>query len=232
MYSVKNGYSGKTLPFKELLVSEKKHTFLKIPQTKNTVRANIMLAFGIVMLFVGLFFLVRTFVDGNKVFFARDVIMIGAGCLFLFFAFAFTGNSLSVFLGIFFVITGIISLLCDTQIIPLTFKSLWPTWVIASGLALVPAGLYKLRRIRTIYFFPALMLMFLGTFFLIFSVNGLSFAQFIARWWPLLVIFVGIILIVLFILQKNNKKDFPYMVDDSVGDDIFADSIPEGDGNL
>ncbi len=195
---------------------KKKRRFIKIPQTKITVRSNLFFAAGLILLFFGIFLTVKKFIPGIQVFYAKDVFLLGAGLIFVFFAFALTGSGLFVYLGIFFSLTGILSLFIDTNIIKYKFSDLWPLEVIFSGIALLPAGLYKLKRVRTIFLFPSLTLVVLGVLFLLFSLNDISFSKFIGLWWPIILLIAGIALIVIFVVQRNHPKEFPYMVDDSL----------------
>lgn len=202
-------------------MSDRKNRFFKIPQTKTTVRANTVFAAGLIFVFLGIFFLVVRVIPSEKIIFARDVTVMALGIVFIFMAFAFTRNGLFVFLGIFAFLSGVTTLLSDVYVLPVPMKDLWPVFMCYSGIALIPAGLYKMRRARSIYLFPAITLVFLGIFFLIFSLNEIPFRLFIARWWPLLLLFTGGTLIALFVIQKNHAEEFPYLEDDSTGEDSF-----------
>jgi FtsH-binding integral membrane protein len=100
-------------------------------------------------------------------------------------------------------------------------RQTWPVMVIAAGISLVPAGLYKLRRMKSIYLFPAISLIVLGIFFSLFSFHILkvSLSTFIHQWWPLFFVIIGVILVVLYFIQQIRRKDFPYMDDDSLMED-------------
>lgn len=210
--------------------------FIKIPQTKNTVRQNILLAAGLLLVLAGIFLFVKTFASVTKVFALRPVVFLCAGAVFIFLALAFTKNSIFFFLGITSVLFGIISILTDTGITPLSMKELWPTFVIACGISLFPAGFYKMKRVRTVYLFPAIMLVLLGSLFLMFSLHiiKMPFSRFIAFTWPIFIMLFGLTLVVIFLWQQTHHKNFPYMVDDSVENDNDPDdddTIKEGGDN-
>lgn len=200
---------------------KKRNTFIKIPQTKTTVQQNIILGIGLCLMLVGLFLLVKAMPSSRKVFAFRPVILLGIGVVSLFMALAFTKNSMFIFCGIDFLLCGVISLLMDSGIIMLKMKEMWPSIVIASGISLLPAGFYRRKRIRTVYLFPALMLIILGTLFLLFSLHvfTIPLTKFIAMWWPIVIIGFGLFLVILFLWQQHHQQIFPYMQDDSLVSD-------------
>ncbi len=199
---------------------KKAYRFIKLPQTKYRKEANFILAVGLLLVFIGLFVLVGNQEKATKIFAFRPVLSLSSGIILLFIALALTGESFSVFLGCFFVLMGVVFLLVDSHIIPYSFSEMWPTIMIASGLALFPAGLYRAKRIRTVYLFPAIMLVLLGICFLLFSLRvfPIPFRVFVSRFWPLLIIICGLGLVVMFFVQQVNSKTFPYMEDDSLVD--------------
>ena len=168
----------------------------------------------------GLFVFVGKSESAVKVFAFRPVIVLVLGIIFLFSSLAFTGNSVSLFFGLFFLLMGIVLLLVDSGILPYGFSRMWPTIMIAAALSLFPAGLYRARRVRTVYLFPAIMMLLLGIVFLLFSLRiiPVSFREVAARCWPLLFIVVGFSLVATLFVQQLNAKNFPYMEDDSLVD--------------
>ena len=88
------------------------------------------------------------------------------------------------------------------------------------GISLMPAGIYNFKRLRSIYLFPAITMILLGVFFMLFSLDivKMSFAEFFINWWPLLLLIAGVLLVGIFFVQQILKKDFPYMEDDSLED--------------
>ena len=217
--------------------SPEERKFFKIPQTKNAVRQNILLAAGLLLVLAGIFLFVKAFASATKVFAIRPVVFLCAGAVFIFLALAFTKNSIFVYLGTTSVLFGIISILTDTGITSLSMKELWPAFVIACGVSLFPAGFYKMKRVRTVYLFPSITLVALGVLFLMFSLHiiKMAFSHFIAFTWPVFIMLFGIFLVVIFLWQQKHHKDFPYMVDDSLDnendDDDDDDNIKEGGDN-
>lgn len=199
---------------------DKKRGFRKLLRTAYQKEASLLLALGLVLVLVGLFVFVGRLESSVKVFALRPVVSLVAGMLLLFISLALTGSSLSLFFGLFFFLMGTVLLLMDSGILPYGFSRMWPTIMISAALSLFPAGLYRARRVRTVYLFPAIMMLVLGIVFLLFSLHVIpvSFRFFVSRCWPLVIILSGGILVVTFYIQQLNAKDFPYMEDDSLVD--------------
>ena len=159
----------------------KKRGFIKLPQTKYRKEENALLAVGLLLVLTGLFVFVGKHEASVRLFAFRPVICLGLGILLLFTSLAFTGSSLSLFFGLFFLQMGAVLLIMDSGILPCGFSQMWPTIMIAAAFSLFPAGLYKARRVRTVYLFPAIMMLLLGITFLLFSfhVFPVSFREFV-----------------------------------------------------
>lgn len=185
---------------------------------KNKSFFNFMLAFGFVLVLTGIFLLVKRSEHATRVFAFRPVILLFAGAAVLFVAFAFTKNFNVIFLGILSMLMGVVFLIIDTHIVPFSFRELWPTIVIGSGVSLFLSFLYKYRRISSVFLFPSIMMLVLGTVFLMFSMHvfPFTFRHFITKWWPLLIIIGGASLIGIFLFQQSGNENFPYMEDDSL----------------
>lgn len=128
-------------------------------------------------------------------------------------------------LGLTFFINGIIICLVNFNILDVTFKQIWPTFVVISGCSFLISDLFIYRRIRTSFLFPSIMLIFLGFTFLLFSMNvfNISFRKFISVFWPIILVVFGIILLIIYGIQRINNKQFqfPYMQDDTLEEDNY-----------
>lgn len=188
----------------------------KTPETRTTVKQNWMLAAGLVLVIIGIFFMVQ---NATNTFAIRPVLLLSAGAIFLALAIALVKNSFFFYFGIFFLLNGIVFFVADTDLSPYTIRQLWPFLVIAAGMSLWPAGLYKLKRIRTVYLFPSIALIALGVTFMLFSLKIIKtkFIVVFARYWPVLMIAAGIALVATFIWQQKHKQEFTYLADDTVG---------------
>ncbi len=132
-----------------------------------------------------------------------------------------TKASFFIFLGLVCFFNGILGLLISTRAIPFTFKQLWPLCVILTGVSMFLASMFYTHRIRSVYLFPSIVIVVLGGCLLPFSLHLIkdSLSAFVLKWWPAILVAVGIVLIILFIAQQVNHKDFPYMTDDSLVED-------------
>jgi len=176
------------------------------------------LIIGIVILLTGVFLLAVKFSQTQDFFGWKAIFLTGTGAFLLYLSITVIKKGFCVFLGIFLFLFGVHILLLDVSILPFTFRETWPLTIIICGLALIPSGLYNLKRIRTIYLFPAVLMILMGTVFLLFSTHIIksSFRHFISMWWPLILIFGGIWLIILFVVQQTHHEILPYMNDDSL----------------
>jgi len=206
---------------KKVEKTKEKWRFFKIPQNKYTLKGNIYLAVGLVFIILGLLFLVGGVSEAEKIFALRPFIALCIGAIFCFCAFAFNQSGAFMFVGLSTVVYGVLALLTEQSVIHLTLMELWPIMVIGCGVSLLLSGLYSKRQIKSVYFFPSIMLICLGAIFLLFSLNiiDMSFVEFVGKWWPVLLIIGGLGLVALFLVQQSKyKKIFPYMEDDSLVD--------------
>ncbi|MBO6131341.1 MAG: hypothetical protein J6P28_05175 [Treponema sp.] len=187
-------------------------------QVKLPLKYHVGLVIGIGILLSGVFLLATKFSKTQDPFGWKSIFLTGAGAFLLYISFALIKKGIWVFLGIVFFLCGVHILLLDVNILPFSFIETWPLTIVICGLALIPAGLYNHKRIRTIYLFPAVLMILMGIVFLLFSMHifKTSFRQFIYMWWPIILIFGGIWLIILFVVQQKHHEILPYMNDDSL----------------
>lgn len=200
-------------------------TLFKRPETRTTFKQNLILAAGLVFVLVGIFLMVKKVSYVTNAFAIRPVLILSASAIFLFLAIALIKNSIFFYCGIFFLFSGIVFLISDTELSDYTIKQLWPFLVIAAGVSIWPAGLYKLKRIRTVYLIPSITLICLGITFMLFSMKIIKtkFVDVFIRYWPVLMIVAGLALVAVFIWQQKHKQQFTYLADDTIGTRI--DSI-------
>ena len=108
------------------------------------------------------------------------------------------------------------------ELLHLNLKELWPVIVINAGLAFLVSDLFIYKKIRAVFLFPSVALFVLGIIFLLFSLHvfHISFAKFISVFWPIVLFVLGILLILVYGVQRINSEEFPYIKDDS-SDDSF-----------
>jgi hypothetical protein len=186
-------------------------------------KLNILLAAGIICILAGIFLTIWYASTTPNRFSYISAAVILAGGLFVYIALAFSHKTLVLYIGLVMTAIGILRFIVGSGSVSCTMKQLWPVIVIFCGIALFPAGFFRYHRIRASYLFPALVLVFLGGFFLLFSLDiiTISFTRFVSMWWPLLLVALGGILVGVFLYQQHCNNQFPYIRDDA----------PDGDPN-
>lgn len=179
-----------------------------------------LLAFGLSCILFGVYFLVSFSAKGSTGFsvFMRFMCLSGFGMVILFFSILLFKSYLLVFIGTNLVFFGILALIIDTNVSGLKLSELWPFLVVSCGLSLFPAGLYRTKKIKSVYLFPGIALLSSGLFLLPFSLHivGLSFKKFAAIAVPIIIIILGLTLVVVFFYQQTHQKNFPYMNDSEI----------------
>jgi len=189
---------------------------------------NVVLAVGILCIVAGIFLSIRCAGGIPAGFPVVPSCAVFMGALFVYLALAFIHKTLLLYIGLVVSVCGALYLLIITGIMPGTIRQLWPLAVVVCGVALFPAGLFRFHHARTVYLFPAGLLIFLGSAFLLFSLDVISvpFTRFVALWWPLFLILFGVILVVIFLYQQQYHNLFPYVPDDD------TDSVPQSRGDF
>ncbi len=190
---------------------------IKIPQTKKTVLANCVLLAGLVLLVSGVAIFLENFFVNREIKILPCVINLAIGEICLFICFGFLKIPSLIFAGTFFIFNGILSFFAESPFFELSFNQIWPFVIINTGLSLIPYQIAKFKKLKSNYLFPAILFVGLGIIFLLFSMKiiPISFTNFIKTWWPLVLIFMGIVLIATFIMLKSgiNQEKLNQYVD-------------------
>ena len=185
---------------------------------------NLLLAFGVICILVGVFLLVRVAANYHLELSFLTLALVFTGAVLFYLSLALYRRALFFFLGMYLCFASIFNLIVASDAISLSMRQLWPVEVVLSGVCLTVTGLFKQHRFTTRYFFPALSLMALGVIFLLFSLDiiPISFASFFIRWWPALLVAVGVFLVVLFLYQQAPDSRFPYEAEEIIENDDNA----------
>jgi len=91
---------------------------------------------------------------------------------------------------------------------PLTLRSMWPMFVVVTGIAVLPAGFLRYKRLRPVFFVPGSAFLILGALFSVFSFgfSSLSFRTFVTIWWPGFIMAGGLFLFVIYFVNKSIYK--------------------------
>ena len=179
-------------------------------------RSRIILGAGFILLVLGIALCLNALYDGTRQGIFLPVTLFVIGEFFLYVAFCLSRKSFLISLGFMFIFDGVLFSVISLGFTDYTISQ-WPVIVINAGLSLVPADFFIHKRLRTIFLFPAILLLGMGILFLMFSCHVIqcSFMEFAVMAAPFFLILVGIVLIGIYIAQQLRKKDFPYMEDDS-----------------
>jgi hypothetical protein len=103
---------------------------------------------------------------------------------------------------------GLVLLLLNTVLKTEGLARVWPLLMLATGLSLIPYGFKKRGGARVAIIVPAVFLSALSLVFLGFSLRaGGGFTAFVAQWWPVILVMLGLALLVsFFTTRRPNSK--------------------------
>ena len=183
----------------------------------HSVKADIILAAGLVFLLLGVVYgLLKLSSGESDICVLTPVLFISSGEILLFITFAFTKGTGTFFCGMYLVLVGVVHLFIRVRFPSAVYADLWPLLVLISGAALFLTGIYRTKKIFTFYNFPSALLFLLGLIFLMFSLKVFKakFLTLLQKFWPLILIFFGLALVITFLIQQSNKNSFPYINDE------------------
>lgn len=173
---------------------------------------NLLLAIGVVFILVGIFFAFQ-FVGGDDVelrFLSAAIPVAGAALVYV--ALAFRHNAFVFFSGIYLFLVGVLWLVVSAFPGGISVIRLWPAGLVLCAVSLFLTSLFRYSRLRCVYAFPGAFLFAFGGVCLLFSfdVVKIPFVNFMSRWWPLMLIVFGGILVSIFLYQQTPGNKFPY----------------------
>lgn len=135
------------------------------------------------------------------------VTLIAAGLIILYQVFVKKGWESYVFFGMIMTLSGIFFLLLNTVLTGVGVRRIWPVFMFITAVSLFSYGMRKKGANRISLILPALFFAFLSVLFLPFSLDltDISFAEFVAVWWPGLFVLAGLALILSHVLRKNER---------------------------
>jgi hypothetical protein len=131
-------------------------------------------------------------------------------------------KSWAVFLGIYGFLASLLFLLIFGNIILFSIKEFWPLLVLFCGVCLIASGFYGKNRLAISYMVPALLLIALGFFFLLFSTDiiQVTLSSFVAKWLPVGLVLTGIVLLLLFFFRAAIQRALFSQLQDDDSDDL------------
>jgi hypothetical protein len=170
--------------------------------------AKLVFIIGLLLMLLGSAFLFGSLSGISRVSVFISFFFVIAGIICAVCALKLNKQSVYLFCAALFLQTGLFLFLAALKIIPGTFSKSWPLLSVFTGLALIPTGWRYYGEFRIKYMVPAGAFIVLGAGLLVFSLNLVAFplTQFVARWWPLLIVLAGLILILFSLATKHSGE--------------------------
>jgi len=134
---------------------------------------------------------------------------LAAGLVLLYLAYVRRRSARYVLPGMLLTLGGLFFLLVETVLGWDALERAWPAFVLITGLSLLAWGLRLKPKARTAIIVPALFIAALGLLLFPFSLQRQrgTFAAFVGRWWPLVLVVIGLVLVASFFsTRKPNRK--------------------------
>ncbi len=133
------------------------------------------------------------------------VAVIVVGLFFLYMAWPRGHSDQWIIPGMVLTLGGVVFLLVNTVLNEGSLARIWPAFMLVTGVSLIPYGFRKRGAARTAIVIPAIFISALALLFLPFSLRrtGGGFVAFVQQWWPLILVFLGIALIVSFFSTRR-----------------------------
>ena len=160
---------------------------------------------GFFLMFLGSSFFIGSLMEISRVSILVSFLMLILGINCAIFAIKLNRRSLYLFFAALFFQAGLFFFLYTLRIIPITLPHAWPLLSIFVGISLFPAGWHRYGVLKAHYIVPSITFVILGSVLMVFALHlvSFSFAQFIRNWWPLLIIFAGLILVLVSLGTKQ-----------------------------
>ena len=167
-----------------------------------------MLIAGSLFLLAGGALLLRTtgFLTANLSLWPLVLVFIG---LFLLHRVYFkNGADAHIFSGIFLILVGAFLLVLNAGVLESDMQQFWPFFMLFAGVSLFFFAIKKTGAARLGMIIPAIAIILLSLFFLLFSLHivSISLRQFVVIWWPGILVFAGAMLIILDSLMERREN--------------------------
>lgn len=167
---------------------------------------NLLLATGLICIAGGVFLLLCMFAGESLTTpILVPIITLSAGVFMLFFAFTRRKTVWTVFFGYFLTASCFFLMISSSDMTNHTLAQLWPVLAIICGAAFLAAGITVHKKLLLSNVILSLFMILMGILFLLFSMDIITipFSTFASRWWPLLLIAFGLLLVIVFVYKQN-----------------------------
>lgn len=181
---------------------------------------NLLLASGLICIAGGVFLLLCMFAGESLTTpILVPVFVLIAGVIMAIYAFIRYKTVWTVFFGYFLTASSFFIMICGSDMTAHSMNELWPVLAIICGVAFCAAGITARHKILLSNAIFSMVMVLMGVFFLLFSMDVITvpFRTFASRWWPLLLIAFGLLLIIVFIYKQNGGSGKGHIVyDDTI----------------
>ncbi len=179
---------------------------------------NMIFGLGILFIVAGLFLTLQlsnriSVTSGNV---GMVIFWLLLGSFLIFREITHNRNAICLFIGFYSLIIGIITMLAGSGTEFLSIDQLWPVLVIGFGLCALIAMSISNVKMYAFLTVPSLIIIVLGLLFSLFSFDIITepFVQFAARWWPILLIICGSILVGAFSRRQHFASQTEFFFED------------------
>ncbi len=180
-------------------------------QNKNKQISNIILAVGSFLLFAGFTsFLFAIREESTLAEYLSAALVLFLGMILMYLYIAFFRKTFHFVAGLSAILSGILFMLFQTNLLPFTLNEGWPLVLLFIAISIFTIGKIKFHRINFSYDFSAFFLLVMSILFSLFSfkIISLSFTQIIYFSIPIMMILAGIFLVFLFIHRQKINDIF------------------------
>jgi len=173
---------------------------------------NKLLIAGICLIFFGSLVLLWTLgyfpEPGTLLFTILIIPIIATGLLLLYLVFIKRKSTQLILPGMILLLCGIFFLLYNTVIPEKNFGRIWPALMDIAGLSLIPYAFKRKKKARIGLLISAITLIVLSLIFFPFSLKltDTGFAEFALKWWPVIIIVIGVIITAIYLIYKRPGK--------------------------
>ncbi|OHD25307.1 MAG: hypothetical protein A2Y38_08740 [Spirochaetes bacterium GWB1_59_5] len=170
---------------------------------------HILFSLAVVSVVVGAGLLLITTEHVNGALIVWPLVLIIAGSLVAYFAVFARWKVKFIFLSLMIACSALIRFVA--VVAGIHVGDYWPLYVIAAGVFYMPVNYIRYGKVKPSSIVISTAFVLLGSFFSIFSFgfSSMSFKTFITRWWPALFIASGLVLLIVWFIQRLVLKNAP-----------------------
>ena len=169
--------------------------------------ANLVFFTGLFLMVLGISFLLGVLEEASRISVFVAFFLVVAGAVCAMFAIKLNKQPSYLFFASLFMMTGLFLFLSALGIITMPIPRSWPLLSVFSGLALLPMGWRRYGVLRKRYIVSSCAFVILGCVLLIFSLQVVpfSFRRFIHDWWPMILLFGGLTLVLISLGSRKSE---------------------------